>query len=83
MLESSDWCYSLSGYGPTPFEPIEIKHKKIIEPEFAIASSKNKHLVVNDTRSMELPHRGFSSDNAGNIETELVYSLLEVNKDDI
>jgi len=32
---------------------------------------------------VELPHRGFSSDDAWNIETELVYSLLEVDKNDI
>ena len=83
VLESSNRSYSLGSNGSTPFETIEIKDKEIVEPEFAVSSSENKHLVVYNAWCMKLPHWGLSSDDAWDIETQLINSLFEVNKNNV
>jgi hypothetical protein len=62
---------------------LEVKHEQVVEPEFSITTTKDKHLVVDDTRSVELSHWCFTSDDAWNVEDKLVDSLLEINKDNV
>lgn len=83
VLKSTNWSNSLGGYGTAPLEAVKIKDEEIIKPKFAITSSEDVHLIVYDAGSMKLSHGSFSSDNAGNIEAELVHTLLQVNENDI
>ena len=83
MLKSSNWSNSLCCDRTTPLETIKIKDEEIIQPKLTITTSKDVHLVVNYARGVELSHRSFSSDNAGNIEAQLVHSLLQIYENDI
>ena len=83
MLESSDGCNTLRGDGTAPLKSIEIEDKEIIEPKLTITTTKDKHLIINDTASMELPHRCLASDDAWNIEAEFINTFLQVNEYDI
>ena len=80
VLESSDWCYSLSWNRSAPFKSIQIKNQQIIKPELPVSTTKYEHLVVDNARGMELSHWGLSSDDARDVETQFLNSFLEINK---
>jgi hypothetical protein len=83
MLKSSSGRCTLCLYWTGPFKTIKIQNEQIIEPEFSVSTSKDKHLIVYDTRGMKLSHWCLTSDNTWNIEAEFFYSFLQVNKYDI
>lgn len=83
MLKTPVWCNSKCFNWPTPLELLEVKHEQVIEPELTITTTKDKHLVVDDARSVELTHWSFSSDDAWNVKDKLVDTLLEINKDNV
>lgn len=83
VLEPAIWCESECFDGPTPLELVEVKHEQVVEPELAVAASKDEHLIVDDTRSVKLTHWCLAFDDAWNVEDKLVHSLLEINEDDV
>jgi hypothetical protein len=80
VLESANWCYSLSWDRSAPLKSVQIKDQQVIEPELAVATTKYEHLVVDNARGMELSHWCLSSDNARDIETEFLNSFLEIDE---
>ena len=69
VLQSADWRDTLGRHGATPLETIQIKDEEVVQPELAVASTEHIHLVVNDTRRVELSHWRLTSDYAGYVET--------------
>jgi hypothetical protein len=83
MLESTDWRNTLSLNGTAPLKAVQIEDQEVVEPGFAVTTTEDIHLVFDDAGGMELPHRGFSSNNTRDIETQLVNALLEIYENDI
>lgn len=83
MLESTNRCNTLSLNGTAPLKAVQIEDQEVVEPGFAVTTTKDIHLVFDDAGGMELPHRGFSSNNTRDIETQLINALLEIYENDI
>ena len=83
MLETSDGRNSLGRHRPRPFERGQIKHEQVVEPVLAVASTKHKHHVLDNTRSVELSHGSFAPDDRRNVKCEFLDSFLEVDEDDV
>jgi len=83
VLQSSIRSSTLCGHWSTPFKANQIEDEKFIQPVFAVSTSKDKHLVVDDARSVELAHRCLSPDDVGDVEAEFVHTLLEVDEDNV
>lgn len=83
VLQSAHWRGALCRNWATPLEPIKIQYQKVIQPELTVPATEDEHLIVYDTRSMELSHRRLTSDNAGNVEAQLINAFLQVDEDNI
>lgn len=83
MLQSTDWSDSLCNDGTAPLEVVEIENKQIVKPVFAITATENEHLVLNNARRVELPHRRLAPNYAWNIEAQFVDTLFQVDEDHI
>ena len=79
MLQAADRGNSVGRYGPAPLELLQVKYQEVIEPVFPIPSSEDEHLIVNDRSSMKLAHGGLASNDARDIECQLVHAFPEVN----
>jgi len=67
--------------GAIPFQVEQVQDHEFIEPALAVAPAKDVHLVLDDVRSVELPHRGLSFDHLRNIESYPVKAIAEVYED--
>ena len=83
MLKSTDRSDSLRGHGPAPLEAEQVKYQQIIEPEFAIATAKDKHLIVDNARGVKLSHGRLSTNDGWYVETKFVHALLQINEDHV
>ena len=83
MLETSVGSLAMSRYGAAPLEAVQVQDEQLIEPVLAVTTSKHVHLVVDNARSVELPHGRFSPDDAGDVEAQFVHSLLQVDEDHV
>ncbi len=69
MLQTAVGSLAVGGHGATPLKAVQVQDEQLIEPVLAVSTSKHVHLVVYDACGVELPHGGFSSDDAGDVET--------------
>jgi hypothetical protein len=83
MLKSSSRRDTLRLNWASPLKSIKIQYQQIIEPKFAITTSENEHVVFNNTGGMKLSHGSFTSDDAGNVEAEFLYTFFQINENDI
>ena len=83
MLQSSHRSNSLRTHWSTPLESVQVENEKVVKPEFSISTPEDEHLIIDDTGGVELSHGGLAPDDAWDIETEFVNSLLEIYKDNI
>ena len=83
MLQSSNWCNTLSGDGTTPFKVIQIKDQKIIQPEFTITTTENVHLVGNNTGGVKLSHMCLTHDDTWNIESQIIHPFFQINENNV
>ena len=83
MLKPTSRRNSLRLNWASPLKSIKIQYQQIIEPEFAITTSENEHVVFNNTGGMKLSHGSFTSDDAGNVEAEFLYTFFQIYKNDI
>jgi len=83
VLQATVRSLSMSCDWSTPLKALQVQDQELIEPVLAVSTSKHKHLVVDNGRCVELPHRSFASDDGRDVEAELVNSLFEINENDI
>jgi hypothetical protein len=77
MLKATDRCNAVCLDRPTPLEVDEVEYQQVIKPILAIATSEYVHLVVYHACRVELPHWCFPTNNAGDVEGELVCVYCE------
>ena len=83
MLQAADGRYALCCDRATPFQPEQIKDQEVVQPELTVATSENEHLIVDDRRSVELPHRCFAPYNGRNVECQLVDAFLQIDENHV
>ena len=83
VLQATVRSLSMSCDWSAPLKALQVQDQELIEPVLAVSTSKHKHLVVDNGRCVELPHRSFASDDGRDVEAELVNSLFEINENDI
>lgn len=62
---------------------MQVEDEEIVEPEFAVTSAKHEHLIVDDARCVELAHGCLAANYVGNIESQFVDALFEIDEDHI
>jgi len=83
VLQSAHRGNALGGHRTTPLKSIEVENEQIIEPELPITTAEHIHLVIDNTRRMELSHWCLSSNYGWHVKAKFVYALLQVYKDNI
>ena len=83
MLKSASRRYALRAHRPAPLKAVQVEDQQVVEPELAIATTEDVHLVFNDAGGVELSHGGFAPDYARDVEAEPVNALLEVDENDV
>jgi len=68
VLQTTGWAKSIRLDSSTPFKVNQIENQEVVEPGLAVATTENKHVVANDTRGVELAHRGFTLDHGWDIK---------------
>ena len=71
MLKAANWNNALCLNRTLPFKFLKIEDQQVVEPEFSITASEDIHLISDDARSMELPHRRFTIDTVRDVKGEL------------
>ena len=83
VLKPADGCGTLCGHGPAPLETEQVENQQVVQPELAIAATKDKHLVVDDAGGVELAHGCLAADDGRYVEAEFVDALLQVYKNHV
>lgn len=76
MLQSASGSDSVGLNRSGPLQIKQVKNEQVIEPGLAVAAAEDKHQIVDDACSVELPHRGFPYDHAWNIKGKFFYSFF-------
>ena len=83
MLEAPNWGDSLRLHGPAPLEIDQVQNEQIVEPVLAVSSTEDEHHVLDDAGCVELAHRRFAADDAGDVEGEFIDALFEIDEDHV
>ena len=83
MLQAANWRDALCLNRAAPLKSDQVKDKQVVEPGLAVASAEHEHIIFDDRRRVKLAHRGLATNNGRYVESKFVYTLLEVDENDV